>query len=185
MAPLPPTPNTATLVHHSGAISFDDITRLLAQIEASPEIGELSVTQYKRLYGAAVELLENIIMHGYQGEGMRQPEFRVSRSGNVFAVEGANTVLADEGRKLTERINYMNNNRELLQKIYNQSLKTNKLSEKGGAGLGLIIVSKGANSAVDSTVEPIDNRLAYFRISVSFKSERRRRPTVSKKNTDQ
>ena len=65
-----------------------------------------------------------------------------------------------------DKINSLN--KEELGEFYKTSLRNNTISDKGGAGLGLIEISRKSGSKINYLFEPINNENSSFSLMVKI-----------------
>jgi hypothetical protein len=71
---------------------------------------------------------------------------------------------------LTEKINHINSlSKDELTEYYKLSLRNNTISDKGGAGLGLIEISRKSGSRIDYHFEPLNSENSNFSMTLTIK----------------
>ncbi|UKN01616.1 SiaB family protein kinase [Paracrocinitomix mangrovi] len=127
-----------------------------------------SFTLKKRVYHVIVECLQNICKHSdnmLTGESLSPGEgvFVVARDEENYLVISGNAVYKDRMEDLIEQINYINSlDLPELKKYYKVQLKESRLSQKAGAGLGLIDIAKKTERKIQFIVEPVNDQVDFF-----------------------
>ena len=98
----------------------------------------------KRVINVMMESLGNLANHSCQTGGWYDScNIILSQTTEYYLVETSNRVTEEEKPLLSERLKTINGlNREQLRELYGQVLSSNIESPKGGAGLGLIDMSR-------------------------------------------
>ena len=120
----------------------------------------------KRVFHSLVEILQNMQRHSMQitkdveiGSGL----FMLGKRDDVYYIITSNTISEATIPDLTRAIETVNNaSIEELRKMYKKQLRDGNLSEKGGAGLGLIDIARKTQEKLEYLFIPIDNNLYYF-----------------------
>jgi len=115
-----------------------------------------------------VECFQNIIKHGesvseiksqLEDEGL----FHFKNSGHGFMINSINLVKSDEVEELVESVDLINSlDKDSLKVMYKKQLQENELSEKGGAGLGLIEIARKSGQKLDYEIEKLDDKISFF-----------------------
>lgn len=129
---------------------------------------EQSFTLKKRVYHVIVECLQNICKHSdnmLTGESLSPGEgvFVVAKDEENYIVVSGNAVYKNKLKFLTESIDHINS-LELpeLKVYYKKQLKESRLSEKAGAGLGLIDIARKTERTIKYIIEPINDQVVFF-----------------------
>lgn len=135
---------------------------------------EESFTLKKRVYHVIVECLQNICKHSdnmLTGESLSPGEgvFVVAKDDlNYFVISG-NSVYKNRMPGLIESIEYINSlDQPELKAYYKQQLKESRLSEKAGAGLGLIDIAKKTERKIKYAVEPVNDTVDFFILKLTI-----------------
>lgn len=123
-----------------------------------------------------VECFQNIIKHGesvseintkLEDEGL----FHFKNSGHGFIINSINLVKSDEVDDLVASVELINSlDKDSLKAMYTKQLQENELSDKGGAGLGLIEMARKSGQKLDYEIEPLDDKISFFHQQISFMS---------------
>ncbi|MCQ2249536.1 MAG: SiaB family protein kinase [Bacteroidales bacterium] len=151
---------------------FDhDITKKILFL-ADSSIGRLTgfsqATLQKRIYYIMVEGLQNITHH--QDEVANEPSFdkyppvfAIQKYGDRYYISTGNIIAnpnIDPLKVKLERINSMD--QEELKKFHRDMLRNGSISDKGGAGLGLIEMSRKSGNKLLYSFVHLDDDYSYF-----------------------
>lgn len=122
-------------------------------------------TIQKRIYYIMVEGLQNITRH--QDEIDDNDEypgiFAIQKQKNKYYVTTGNLVLNDKIPDLKEKIKHINGlDKDELKKFHKEILRSGAMSDKGGAGLGLIEMARKSSNKLISSFELINDTYSYF-----------------------
>lgn len=138
----------------------------LAEQNLSEENAEKAVV--RKVYHVMVECLQNIYKHADPNAG-KTPGKRshgiilIGHDDNGYIISTGNVVekKQEEGlRPLLDGVNSMNV--EELNAMYKKQMRDGMLSDKGGAGLGFIDISRKTGSKLDYRFVTIDDNTSFF-----------------------
>lgn len=120
----------------------------------------------KRVYNILVEALQNVTRHQATDE-THNPEhdslFLIQKMNNRYVITTGNIAQnknIPQIQQLIEKINTLS--KEELKEYYKTVLEEGTLSEKGGAGLGLIDIARKSGNKLIYKFVPISNDISYF-----------------------
>lgn len=158
----------------------ESLTERIVDISENTLVDQMGLRKINRKVSfLLVECFQNIIKHGeklkikeqlIRDEGM----FSFRNAGVSYMINSVNLVKADEVEDLKAQVDTINSKtREELKEMYKKQLQENELSDKGGAGLGLIEIARKSGNKLEYKIEPNDNpELFNFHQQVFFsKSE--------------
>jgi uncharacterized protein YktA (UPF0223 family) len=165
------------VVNHKGFISLDMIDDMLHHLKIFLNNKESqNKTLRKRVYSLSVECLDNIFKHSDLNEENHElldsypPRFIVERIAGDFLIHTGNIVLNKNGEEIMKKLNYLNKlDENEVNAVYKKSLSNAEISEKGGAGLGLIVMSKFTGQKIKFDFEKINDKFSYFAMQLNFK----------------
>ncbi len=127
-------------------------------------------TVKRRVFHVMVECLQNMTKHSDTvGEDSRigSGMFIVGKKDEAYYIITANRVINDKIHELKESIDGLNKmSKEELTALYKKQIKEGKLSEKGGAGLGLIDIARKTGQKLDYQFIPLDNEYYFFLLKI-------------------
>ena len=169
--------NYNVVINHIGSIDLRTIEEILYHIKIFLENDQLDKLIRKRIYSLSIECLENIFKHSDLCDGGEHLEknypsrFIIEKIADSFLIHTGNIILNDHIRFVIERLDKLN---QLTQKeintLYKKSLSDAKISLKGGAGLGLIVMAKTTGEKIKYDFEKINDKFSYFAMQLNLKN---------------
>ena len=162
------------IIIFEGHLGREQVDGLLARIQEKLEESDMELITRKRVYSASVECLDNILKHA-DPEAIpeklyhRYPSrFKLRERDESFSLEVANVLRQAETEGLRERLNKLNHlQKGEINELYKRTIKEGTgLSDKGGAGLGLIVLAKTTDEPLWFRFQSIDNEHAYFTLII-------------------
>ncbi len=148
-----------------------DITKKILYL-ADSSIGRLTgfsqATLQKRIYFIMVEGLQNITHH--QDEVANEPSFdkyppvfAIQKYGEKYYISTGNIIANVNIEPLKEKLVRINSfTQDELKKFHREMLRNGSISEKGGAGLGLIEMSRKSGNKLLYSFVQLDEEFSYF-----------------------
>ncbi len=126
----------------------------------------------KKLYKIMVECLENICRHAEYIENTNTPSiFYLSKTESYFYVVTGNYIKTADVERLKGNILALNGmNKDEVKQKYREVLSLRKLSEKGGAGVGIIDMVMKSESKLDFLFLPFDDTYTFYMLKVPVKT---------------
>jgi hypothetical protein len=121
----------------------------------------------RKVFHVMVECLQNMTKHSDDhdddddriGNGL----FIVGKKNDVWNVITANKILNERIEDLKNSIDYINSlGKEELNALYKKQIREGSLSDKGGAGLGLIDIARKTGRKLDYQFLPLEDKKNYF-----------------------
>lgn len=139
-------------------------------------IGESSKLK-KRVFSIMVECLQNITRHQFIDENEEQsPDqsgmFVICNKDKSYQMTSGNVVNNDaipHLKKLLDKVNSLD--KDALKDYYKQVLEDGSISNKGGAGLGLIEMARKSGNKLFYTFEEINDEISYFYMNTSISQQ--------------
>lgn len=150
---------------------------ILADKNVAKVTGESQATLQKRIYYIMVEGLQNITHHQDEVANDRNFEkypgiFAIQKSGDKYFITTGNIVANDKVDDLKSRLDVINSlDKEELKKYHREILTGGTISDKGGAGLGLIEMSRKSGSKLHYKFEWLDDEYTYFYLQTQLPSD--------------
>ena len=124
-------------------------------------------TLQKRIYYIMVEGLQNITRHQDEIANLNTEKypgiFAIQKNGERYYISTGNIVANENIPALKEKLDTINSlNPDELKKFHREMLTTGSMSDKGGAGLGLIEMSRKSGNKLLYSFEQSDNEYTYF-----------------------
>lgn len=128
-------------------------------------------TLQKTVYHVIVESLQNISKHAAnpdseKDKGINRGIFLLSKTEDAYNITTGNVIKKENIRYLSEKIGQLNSLTEKeLNEIHKKQLSEGHISERGGAGLGLIDIRRKTGNELDFRFLPFSDTHAYFLIT--------------------
>ncbi len=130
----------------------------------------------RKVYHVMVETLQNLSRHsdeltddGSFGKGL----FMIGKKDDSYYIITANRVSEQKKDNLKEAFDEINQaSKEELKEMWVQQIKHGKLSEKGGAGLGLIDIARKTTGNHDYQFIPFEDGNYFFILKVEINTKK-------------
>jgi len=159
---------------YMGKPTHDMIDLLLEMSESKLKRIESSSTIVKRIVNVLIEILQNVFNHGEDFSVVDHQSFKYSlfKRGNDYFIVTENFIKTKEVKNLVSKLDeYLSMSDEDITKTFRKTLDNGGFSNKGGAGLGLIMIIRKSNGNLDYNFSKVDNENSLFRMSVQIKVE--------------
>ena len=162
--------NHQTLIEYKGNLSYEEIGVLLNRMTLKLSDLGLQLPVKKRVYSIMVELLENIYKHKDEEEMEEfHSYFALEKSAEEFLIKYGNIPDLAKVKELKEKIDLVNKLDEIgLKELYKSTILNDKISEKGGAGLGIINIAKISGKKIDYKFQEISTNSTFFTVFVKL-----------------
>ena len=162
------------LMAFKGSISSELISNVLEVVESKMDEFSESSKIRKKVYNVLVESLQNLYHHIEVLTDEMQKIFDdkfgilvVSRQDDKYKISTGNFIGQDKVDVLRNKIDKINSmSREELKDMYKFILNHQRLSEKGGGGLGLVDIARKTGNQLDYTFEKFDDTYYFFNLDV-------------------
>ena len=166
--------NTRDIVRFEGHLDREEVDHILVELQEKLNQEEVELVTRKRIYSASVECLDNIFKHAdvetIPEELYRQhpSRFRLVEMDKDYRLEVSNVVLHSEVKAIRKKLERLNNlQKGELNELYKDTIRQGSgLSDKGGAGLGLIVLAKTTNEPIYYRFTSIGKEHAYFTLII-------------------
>ena len=159
------------ILAYDGVINGKTISKLEEEIEIKFEELNLKNQIRKKLFLTAIEILQNQFHHGAKDDKDRQHNFFILFTENEkIKINSANLILNSDQSEIKKQIDFLNSIQDFnaLREIYIQKLEENKISSKGGAGLGFIITRKIMCCPISYEFTSINEQYAFMSIETGM-----------------
>jgi len=162
------------LMAFKGNISSELISNVLEVVEARMDQYKESSKIRKKVYNVLVESLQNLYHHIETLPEEMEEEFDskfgilvVSRIENQYRISTGNFISPERVDVLRTKIDKVNSmGREELKDMYKFILNHQRLSEKGGGGLGLVDIARKTGNDMEYTFEKYNDSYYFFNLDV-------------------
>jgi hypothetical protein len=157
---------------YRGLVTLENSVPLIMLIEKEMETAEYGPVARKRLFMFVVESLQNVAKHGDHDETSGMSLILYSKLRGGYTVTTANVISSDNVEGLRKRLDEINRLApDEIRSVYRRMLTDSSLSNKGGAGLGLIEMAKKTGNRLDYDFRRLNERQHYFMLSKTVNSE--------------
>jgi frataxin-like iron-binding protein CyaY len=163
------------LLAYKGSITSELINDVLEAVEEKLEEGNEEGKTRKKLYNVLVESLQNLYHHIEEThEGIEEdldPKFGIlvierEEEGEYKVITG-NFINSSKINFLKEKINKINSlSKDELKDMYKFILNHQKISTKGGGGLGLIDIARKTGKKLVYNFYPYNDKYSFFDLTI-------------------
>ncbi len=164
------------VVNHKGFVNLDVIDDILHHLKTFLFHKQPNKMMRKRIYSLSVECLDNILKHSDLNKEEHEllinypPRFIVEKIAENYLIHTGNIILNKNRDKIIPRLDKLNDlTIEEINVLYKKSLANAEISEKGGAGLGLIVMAKTTKQKIRYDFEKINDKFSYFAMQLNLK----------------
>lgn len=131
----------------------------------------------KKVFHVMVECLQNLTKHSEDADKEEVIEnpflgngiFIVGKLDNCYHVITGNAVMNENVEDLKKMLDQINSlDKDGLTALYKQQIRGGEISEKGGAGLGLIDIARKTGEKLDFYFEPINEKSSFFMLKTTI-----------------
>lgn len=166
---LYPVEKKEVLISHYGPFSYEEIGFLLNKMTAILDRYAFGITVKKKVYAAMVESLENIYKHQdlIDENTNYLPKFNLQLDEKYICLSVSNSVLKSKMTALKNRLDRVNQlDKNGLKEYYKEIILSGNVSQKGGAGLGIVNIAKVTENKLNYTFDEIDPNHSYFTLKI-------------------
>jgi hypothetical protein len=165
------------LLAFKGSITSELINDVLEAVEAKLEQNNEDGKTRKKLYNVLVESLQNLYHHIEEThEGIEEdldPKFGIliieRDAKGEFVVTTGNFVAAVKTKFLKEKIDKINSlSKDELKDMYKFILNHQKISAKGGGGLGLVDIARKTGKKMIYNFYPYNDKYVFFDLRIEI-----------------
>jgi len=164
------------VIAYKGSITSDLINDVLEAVEKKLDEVNAEGKTRKKLYNVLVESLQNLYHHIEEThEGIEEeldPKFGVlviAREDGEYKVITGNFVNSSKIKYLKEKIDKINSlNKDELKDMYKFILNHQKLSAKGGGGLGLVDIARKTGSKLVYSFYNYNDNYYFFNLEIKI-----------------
>jgi len=162
------------LFSYEGDISSDCINSILEEIETRFDGVSTNLKLRKKVYNITVESLQNLFHHSddvpddlIETLGKRYGMLIIAKKDDRITLTCGNYITSDKVTFLTEKIEKINSlSSEELKEMYKFILNFQKLSAKGGGGLGLIDIARKSENKLGYKFYPHNGNYYFYRLDI-------------------
>lgn len=160
------------LVSYAGNLSPDVTDALLILCERAAAATGVPQKRSRRVGHVLIEALQNVARHGWvDGHGETPFFMTLEQTPLGIQIQTGNVVDFDSASELRERLSAVNGmNREELRRAYVETLCEGELSDRGGAGLGLLSMAKRSEGPLNYQFAEFGQEQFLFTLSVMVRN---------------
>lgn len=159
-----------------GEFNHEIIKMFTNMAERKMDHSEEERTTKKKVYHAMIETLQNMNKHSDEisdhksiGKGL----FFIGKKEDTYYIITSNRITEDKMEKMKLGIDEVNNStKDELKTMFKQQLKEGSISDKGGAGLGLIDIARKTGEKIDYQFLPLDEKDWFFIFKVEINAKK-------------
>ncbi|NPA36445.1 MAG: hypothetical protein GXO47_06315 [Chlorobi bacterium] len=150
-----------------------EITKTFTSLtERSLSKNEESNMVQRKVFHVMVECLQNISKHAdsLDGEEEKRGIVMVSHGKESYNIITGNVIKNEKVPALKESLEMVNNlSKEELGQLYRKQMREGTISDKGGAGLGLIDIAKKTGSKLHYQFKELNDQVSFFILTSTVK----------------
>lgn len=158
---------------YSGDFS-DEVTSKVIGLSGAQFDDGTDMNKLQRKTGFLIaECFQNIVRHNESS--VENGYFLTRNEDGVLHIASGNIIENDMIEPLSDKLDHLNTlSKEELKDVYVMTLRNNKISEKGGAGLGLIEMARKTGNKLYFEFDKINDELSYFYFQLKFQTLKER-----------
>lgn len=164
------------LLAYKGSITTDLINNVLEQIEVKMESVDEEPKVRKKVYNVLVESLQNLYHHveelpeKFKDRDKFDSKFGVlviAKENEAIKISCGNFITSEKIKFLKDKIDKINSlSKDELKDMYKFILNHQKLSAKGGGGLGLVDIARKTGNKLEYTFQHYEDDYYFFNLDV-------------------
>jgi len=151
---------------YEGEFSHEVMKMFTSMAERDMDKSNEDKSVKRKVFHVMVECLQNMTKHSDDvdtNDGVGNGLFIVGKKDGYWSVITANKILKEKIDGLKAAIDNINGlNKDDLNALYKKQIREGSLSEKGGAGLGLIDIARKTGRQLDYQFLPLEDSNNYF-----------------------
>lgn len=157
------------ILSFKGDFNQDLVNAILLLAERNPGVQGGATLVRARVFSVMVECMQNIRKYGAVNESGSEQKpgiVLVCRDKKGYSVKTGNLVLNEEVDALHARLEQIQGlSKEQLKSLHKDVLAKTQLSEKSGAGLGLISIARKCDEFIYK-FKPLNDRVSFFSLDL-------------------
>ena len=162
------------LLAYKGSITTDFINNVLDTVEAKLQDFDEESKIRKKVYNVLVESLQNLYHHIDELSDKFKDEYDIkfgilviSKENSVYKISTGNFIRSDKIKYLKDKIDKINSlSKEELKDMYKFILNHQKLSAKGGGGLGLVDIARKTGNRLNYMFQNFNNEFYFYTLEI-------------------
>jgi len=165
--------NENLILYYKGNVDSETINYVLDSVEAKMVAMNDNLKLRKRVYHVLVESLQNLYHHvdKVPNDFVEQADkfgiIRITKIINAYKIVTGNFVFSNNIEALREKIDKINkSSREEIKELYKFILNHQRMSAKGGGGLGLVDIVRKTGNKLDYSFVKYNNDYSFFYLDI-------------------
>jgi hypothetical protein len=172
-------PEGNIILFYKGNVDSDVINRILDSVEEKMIVDNEQSRLRKKVYNVLVESLQNLYHHvdkvpaDFEDQSAeRYGVLAVKKVGAGYRIITGNFVHFDNVEKLEEKIKRINrSSHEEIKELYKFILNHQRISAKGGGGLGLVDIARKTGNKFEYSFRKYDDLYSFFYLDIFVNEE--------------
>ena len=162
--------NTDFNFEYEGEAIFENVNNQLIALNKKLESVDLPLIVSKRIYSISIELLYNTVYHGANSDlGKKTTHLTINSDDKHIYITSTNYILHNETEIFRSTLCKLNElGFDELRKMKAHQIKNGGITEKGGAGLGLIDICMKSGNKVEMTLKAVSKDLNLLTLGVKI-----------------
>ncbi len=159
------------ILTYQGEFTQDITKSVLSMAERNLDNDEEASTVKRKVFNVMVECLQNIVKHSHKGSAtIDKAIFIIGKTDSVYEIATGNFMKKAEITSLTSKIEEVNNlDKDGLKSLYKEIIRDKKgLSDKGGAGLGLVDMARKSGYKIEYMFNDYDQEHTFFSLKTKI-----------------
>jgi hypothetical protein len=168
--------DSLSFLYH-GFMSDEFTEKIISLSEKNIEKTNETKNVRKKVTFLIAESFQNIIRHGESFEkqmvNLDKPGIFILRIvGDTYIISSANLISNSNKGSIEKKLLQINSlDKDQIKVLYNEILGNSEISEKGGAGLGLIEMSRKTGNPLEFEFEKVNDHFSFFYLQMKFNSK--------------
>lgn len=160
------------LMCYFGSVSFKISNHLINTLKENLQVDKIERIIYKKVYSSFVECIENITRHTTSNldSGDKFGIVNVSKNDQDIVIHSGNLIMKSDKDSLIEKIlSIRSKNEAELKEAYREQIIKGSISDKGGAGLGILQIAINSNGNFGYSFEEVDEEKEFFLLEIKIR----------------
>ena len=171
--------NGDIVLKYKGNIDSDVINHVLDTVEGKMVEANEQAKLRKKVYNVLVESLQNLYHHvdpvpeDFEDQSSERYGLLIVRKiDDGYKIITGNFVNTEHIEKLEEKIKRINrSSHEEIKELYKFILNHQKISQKGGGGLGLVDIARKTGNPLDYSFQKYNDKHSFFYMNILVQDE--------------
>lgn len=168
------------VITYNGSLWAEIIEELASTLQKRMAFDELPLSVSRAVFSVFIEQTNNMLMYSAETERFEKADgshveapkgtFILGIAGKMYFIQTGNIIKNESIEMVKSRIDYLNTlDKAGLRKYYNKQIGIDDTNpESKGAGLGLIEVARRANTPIEYSFTPYDEKRSFFSMYVTI-----------------